>query len=230
MLRASFIVSALAALSSGCLRQTSFHCETSDQCGAGGTCESEGFCSLPDPSCPSGDRFTDAAGALANQCVGGDPGSDGGIDAPPGDGAPGDGAPVDGPAAGCPAGYAEITGGQAGHRYRLLTAAANWQTQRDTCAATSASAYLAHPEDAAELAALGTLAASTFWVGISDMGTEGTFVTLQGGAPPSSLWLPGEPDGGQQVDCVAAMMSGGNYGFADERCNQQYAAICECVP
>ncbi len=44
-----------------------------------------GYCSLPDSSCPSGNRYSDTAGApYGGQCVGGS-GSDGGVDTP-GDG------------------------------------------------------------------------------------------------------------------------------------------------
>ena len=45
-----------------------FSCERDDQCNTG-KCSS-GFCSFADPSCPSGYRFGDASGGLANTCVG----------------------------------------------------------------------------------------------------------------------------------------------------------------
>jgi hypothetical protein len=54
------------------------------KCGPGGTCEPNGLCSVPDATCPSGRRFTDVAGELSNQCVGGEqPMVDAAVDAPP---------------------------------------------------------------------------------------------------------------------------------------------------
>ncbi len=57
-----------------CLQTTSFHCTKSSQCmtpSQTGTCESVGYCSFPDSSCPDGKRFGDLAGdSLSNTCVG----------------------------------------------------------------------------------------------------------------------------------------------------------------
>jgi hypothetical protein len=62
----------LAALATGCRPQSSFECTVDAQCSKSnvqGTCEENGFCSFPDPTCPSGRRFGDLAGDLANMCV-----------------------------------------------------------------------------------------------------------------------------------------------------------------
>ncbi len=63
-----------------------FHCERSDQCTGGGTCQLDGLCSFADPGCPSGQRYGELAGGLSNTCVMG--GGDGGADSsqPEGDG------------------------------------------------------------------------------------------------------------------------------------------------
>jgi hypothetical protein len=53
----------------GCLRTTTFHCDTSDQCGADGTCQPNNFCSFPDPMCDSGQRFGSLSGGSSGQCV-----------------------------------------------------------------------------------------------------------------------------------------------------------------
>lgn len=82
------ILSLTGAWAGGCINRTAFVCETDGECEVGGRagfCEATGYCSVADPSCPSGHRYaTDAPGGLAKMCVGesGDP--DG---APPGDGA-----------------------------------------------------------------------------------------------------------------------------------------------
>jgi len=46
-----------------------FQCEAADEC-AGGTCQPSGYCSFPDPSCPSGQVYGTLAPAwLAERCV-----------------------------------------------------------------------------------------------------------------------------------------------------------------
>ena len=215
------LLSLLALICAGCLRTTEFQCSANLECGNGGTCESVGFCSFPDPEC--GRRFADSAGPFANQCVG-TPGGDAGVDGPPG---------IDAPITGCPNGYLPLPGAPAGHRYRLLGATATWVVQSAACTQTTTSAYLAVPDDAAELQELATIAAATpFWVGIHDMATDGTFVTVRG-APATFLpWATGEPDNGTNPpeDCVAAASA---TQLMDDRCDNgqaKYVAVCECEP
>jgi hypothetical protein len=62
----------LVAAVSACAPDAAFHCTSMQQCradGLTGTCEMTGFCSFPDPSCPSGSRYMDGAGELGSQCV-----------------------------------------------------------------------------------------------------------------------------------------------------------------
>jgi hypothetical protein len=47
-----------------------FVCAEDAQCGDEGVCETSGFCSFPDPSCPSGRRYGKHAGSSSNECVG----------------------------------------------------------------------------------------------------------------------------------------------------------------
>jgi len=64
----------------GCLSKPRFECAGNADCLQGaiqGTCEPDSFCSFPDSSCPSGQRYGDLSGPQANQCVGVP------IDAPP---------------------------------------------------------------------------------------------------------------------------------------------------
>lgn len=47
-----------------------FECTSNEQCGADGTCQSTGFCSFPDTTCPSEQRYGSLAGdRLADTCV-----------------------------------------------------------------------------------------------------------------------------------------------------------------
>jgi hypothetical protein len=213
-------------LSASCLRDTSFKCSTNAECGTGGMCEpGVNYCSVADPDCPSGARFGASAGAYANRCVG-----DGGTNDAGTDSSGGADAATDAPVVGCPAGYATIPGGQGNHLYRLVNNSENWQTQRAFCTSTTSSAYLAIPDDLAELTAIATLSAATqSWVGISDMAMENTFVTVNGMPQTFLPWDTGQPnDSGPGEDCVAIQTSTSK--LRDERCNNRLRAVCECEP
>lgn len=59
----------MVAAVSACAPDAAFHCTSTQQCRTGGqtgTCETTGFCSFPDPSCPSGSRYMDGSG---DECV-----------------------------------------------------------------------------------------------------------------------------------------------------------------
>ncbi len=214
------------ALSASCLRETSYRCSASSECGTGGTCEiGLGYCSIADSTCPSGARFSSSAGSYANQCVGAEQPTDAQVT----DSSTLD-APLDAPITGCPNPYQPITGGQANHRYQVVVMTANWQDQRAFCASTSTSAYLAIPDDLAELDAIATLsAASVSWVGISDTVTENMFQTVKNVAATYLPWAGGQPDDqGPGEDCVIIETNGSR--FKDERCNTKFRAVCECEP
>lgn len=56
-----------------CVNLGPYQCTDDAQCRIGGTqgwCEDAGFCSYPDPDCPSGRRYSDLAHALAGHCTG----------------------------------------------------------------------------------------------------------------------------------------------------------------
>jgi hypothetical protein len=135
---------------------------------------------------------------------------------------------------GCPAGYNPLPGAPpSAHRYRKAPADANWNAQRSFCMQTApATAYLAIPDDATELAALAMIAGATpFWIGLTDSGTEGTFLTVRGAVPPFLMWAATQPDdAGGGEDCVAATATL----MSDERCTgggtDQKPAVCECEP
>jgi hypothetical protein len=212
----------LIGASAGCLRKTEFKCQTAEQCTGGGTCEPIGYCSYADSTCTDGRRYGEFSGSLSNECVGGElPMVD--ADITPGDG--GDGGMMTG---NCPSGYNTLSGAGT-HRYKVLSTAANWTTHRDACAADGSNAYLAIPDDQAELQALTTAAAADAWVGINDMTTENTFVTVKGANATYLPWAANEPDdgmGGQ--DCVTALMASPN--IQTDKCTDMAPAVCECDP
>ncbi|HEX7843772.1 MAG TPA: C-type lectin domain-containing protein [Kofleriaceae bacterium] len=212
---------ATAAMTAGCLRATAFKCETNNDCGAGGVCEPIGYCSVANASCQgTGRSYSNSAGQdLSNTCVpGSEPGPDAGV---------GIDAPIDGTmSVGCPSPYAAIAGSP--HRYKTLTNV-SWDQAKTMCKLTSTAAYLAVPDDAAELANLATIASTPFWVGIDDQATPGTFVTTKGDpfSATSPLWAPGEPNTTGGKDCVDAVST---TTIATEKCGTRHDAVCECEP
>lgn len=212
-------IALILAGAAGCLRKTEYRCTDDGQC-SGGMC-ADGFCAFADSSCSGGFRFDDSAGTASNQCVGDVPN-------------PNPDAPVqpdpDSPSAGCPAGYNAVNG--SAHKYKVLTASEDWPTQHAACKASSPAAYLAIPDDAAELALINTIETGTFWIGLNDMQTEGTFVNDKGVTQTFFMWFPGEPDntgpngppGGG--DCVVIETGL----FRDQKCATKHPALCECEP
>jgi hypothetical protein len=213
---------AIAFASTGCIKAAAFQCATSDQCvrdGAQGQCEAVGYCSFPDSSCASGQRFGDYSTSYANQCVGETDGGMTGGDATVHD------APQDGRA--CPAGYSTLPG-VPNRQYRKLLTAAPWMNHVTACTAEGANVYLAIPDDATELSALVTFAGADFWIGIDDMAVEGAYKTVRGATPTFLPWAPGEPDNAGNQDCVEALAATSK--LATLQCNTAHIAICECEP
>lgn len=70
-----------------------------------------------------------------------------------------------------------------------------------------------------------------FWIGVTDMATEGTFIEIgSGNAAPFLTWGMGQPDNDGNQDCVLAT-SGIMF---DEICidpsGNGYTGVCECEP
>lgn len=230
MRRLTVIGAFVALASAGCLRTTQYRCTSDADCGAGAVCEATNYCSFADSACPDGRRYGEFSGDYANRCVGDlPPGTDGGVDMMTTPDMLGDA---------CPSSYMQL-GSIANRRYRVITNDATWDTQQAACAADGQNAYLAVPNDQAELDAL-LDAADEFriWVGIDDRMTEGTYVTANGGtfSATDPLWAGNEPNnqpfsgggGPNGADCVVGRRNDG--ALYDDRCTQTYAAVCECEP
>jgi hypothetical protein len=221
----------LVATASGCLRKTEYRCSGDTSCGVSGVCEASGFCSFPDGDCTSGRSYAPSAGSLAGACT---DGMQQPVDADTTtlDTSPDiDGSMTDAPAAGCPSGYVTLTGGQAGHLYKVIASIQDWGTQQTGCALTTTKAYLAVPDDLTELQAMDTAigAGATYWVGISDSQTEGTWRTVLDTIQTFLPWLaPAPDDQNPGEDCVEAIAA--SHQFNDDRCNTKLPAICECAP
>jgi hypothetical protein len=202
-MRALALWVAAAAGAAGCLHDTEFRCMQDADCGAGGTCESVGFCSAPDPQCATGHRFSDSAGqGLSNACV---------------------------PAAAmnlgrCPADHVAV--GSSGHRYKQL-AAMSWDQARTTCEQSSAAAYLLIPDSAGELQDLASIVNPPFWVGLDDQVAHGMFATVKNAPAMFLPWAMGEPSTRTGRDCVRASSA---TAIATDVCSTRRAAVCECEP
>jgi Lectin C-type domain len=231
-MRTDYLHTALICLlASSCLRSTEYRCEGDTSCGGGGTCESTGFCSFSDPDCSSGRRYNASAGSLAGTCTsGGDPVIDADIVDDDSTVPPSDGSTTDTPVAQCPSGYNTITGGQTGHLYMFIANTATWDNQEAACQATTLKSHLVVPDDLAELTATDALAGGTnrYWIGITDVVTENTFVTVLGANAVFLPWDPPAPNNAGGEHCVEAIPD--IHKFNDERCNTSLPAVCECAP
>jgi len=233
----------LAITSAACLRQTTYTCSVDQDCGANGVCDPGlKLCSFADGSCASGFRFSDTAGAHANQCVGGGgPGDDGGVDMPP----PGDG---DAPPPGdCPGDFVPLPGGSP-HVYKVITATDTWVNQAVGCKALSTRAALAVPKTAAEGMGMTMLVGAgppDYWLGIDDQDLNGVWTDTSGlqavfegtavlDTRATGPWATGEPtsQGGSGAEhCVRALTSTSKW--TDSKCdagNVKSPAVCECAP
>lgn len=225
-MRAVLVAAMIAVGCVSCLRAAAFECTSDAQCtraGAQGTCEAVGFCSLPDATCMTGRRFSEASGKYTQQCVGemGN-GSDASVDGPV------DAGVIVPDGLGCPVGYATLSG-VPNRAYRRISTLTSWDNQVTACRGDGANVYLAVPDDATELQAILTLASSDVWVGIGDAATEGSFVTVLGATPAVLPWAAGQPDdSGGGSDCVMALKASTTYD--DKRCSTGGIAVCECEP
>ena len=102
------------------------------------------------------------------------------------------------------------------------------EPQRDRCAADGA--YLAIPDNVAELQAITTAAAAArTWVGINDQVTEGAYKTVKGADATYLPWdtANGEPNNAGEQDCVSALTTSL---IATDKCSLTFPAVCDCEP
>ena len=159
-----------------------------------------------------------------------EPDDDGGPSDRPGDGAIDARAidaveqlPVDAPAA-C-AGYTP----NGGSSYRLGTVNASWATAVGVCQSLS-SGHLAVIGGPTENAAVRALIPTTtrFWLGMSDLATENTWVWLDSSAVDrnASLWDPGQPNDANTGEDCGEMSNNGDWN--DNNCSDSKPYVCEC--
>ena len=139
--------------------------------------------------------------------------------------------PPDVPNLGCPTMYQALPmSGPRGHRYLQTPTPGNWLDMRDFCAAIGG--FLAFPDGTnannaqLELTALITFSGMGTWIGVTDVGTEGSFRTSLN--MPVSAATTSFIQGGNtmQNDCASAQANQ----FTIEDCLNSHKAVCECVP
>jgi hypothetical protein len=231
----------LAASPLACLKSNAFTCATDTACtGPGGRCEADGLCSINSSSCSSGREYDKSAGSKAGDCIGEGSGDDGGID----DNQVSEGGVdmgIDGPQ-GCPADFETITGGQTGHKYKVISNTNTWSNQQNAqCAAVGTYMFIANAT--AELAAVRVFAAAggvgEVWHGAADQegvplgATEGTFVDVltnqyatncinQDCAGPGGITVAGNKN---PEDCT---LTKDDTSMDVKACNENHATVCEC--
>ncbi|XP_052852531.1 C-type lectin 37Db-like [Drosophila gunungcola] len=105
----------------------------------------------------------------------------------------------------------------------------NWWGASDVC--RQKDGFLAAPRSSEELSAikLKLTSGQNYWVGISDLGDNVTYVSQATGQPAFLMWATWEPSrvfGNKDEDCVE-LMAQRNYFMNDIKCNTRSHFICE---
>jgi cysteine-rich repeat protein len=114
---------------------------------------------------------------------------------------------------------------EAGGTWRLCPGHHDWATQVATCQALGG--QVAYPTDAADAADITSimrrrLAAEDFWLGLTDVAVEDSWLTAAGAGAPHLTFAPNEPNGGAGENCLLS-----DTGFHRDRpCDQGFAALC----
>jgi hypothetical protein len=221
------------ALLAACRIRAPFECDVDEQCRAGdvqGTCQSAQYCSFPDDSCGSGQRYADNAGdGLAGTCFG---------DSMPGDGSV-DGAPFD--TALCPPSYSmgRERDAAASSRYRLISSYANVWAQAAACSGDLPGAtHLVIIDDAVELATLQDMLPLfpplSVYVGVVQDPAAPTAAAgwIDFAGRPASHWASNQPDNQGKAETElhanAAELEKSTNGIDDTVGTGTNGAICEC--
>jgi hypothetical protein len=217
------------ASSAGCLRSTNFQCASDTECGAGGQCESDKFCSFADSACSGGRRYGDNSGPNSGECVGG-----GGPDMTGGEMQGQEMMGGEPPPMGCGANFVTLANsGPRGHKYLVINTTGTWVTQRDGCAAMNS--WLAFPDGATiadarlELAAVNTAVGGdgAGWMGINDIVVELQYKnSLNAAVSTITAMLINTGGGAGGKDCLASNATA----MPDEDCGTARKAVCECIP
>ncbi|XP_061088107.1 C-type lectin domain family 4 member F-like isoform X2 [Conger conger] len=104
--------------------------------------------------------------------------------------------------------------------YYLSNNTSTWEMAREQCIAMGATLAMVKTEE--EMEFLANAIAQRFWVGLNDIGTEGTWKWLDGTSPASGMWTPGEPNNEGEEDCAEVIKK-----LNDVPCGEKRHWICE---
>lgn len=113
-----------------------------------------------------------------------------------------------------------VQAGGSVHTYKVVQGNDGWSVAESSCKADGA--YLAILDDAAETAIL----PGNGWVGLTDVATEGTWLTVHGDPAPFLPWKPAEPAGGVVKNCARFDDVGRQ--LEARGCTDTRDWICEC--
>ena len=68
---------------------------------------------------------------------------------------------------------------------------------------------------------------SEAWIGLHDHSSEGRYVWVDGSTIPFSEWLPGEPDGNEDENCIVQARGQHSPGWGDRHCLDPKPFVCE---
>ncbi len=218
-------------LSGGCFGVDAFVCSTDSGCvreGVAGRCEVGGVCSYPSDGCPSGWRFSDNAGAQANECVldassTGEASSsssrDGGVSEVSSEGMESETTPS---CDGCE--RLEVDG----RALFVCASPSTWFQARDTCFGCGLT--LASVHTAAENDALSTRVPfpTLAWIGLTDRDVEGDWVWVDLAAVEFVAWGVDEPAQGDSAEDCGAVDDAGRW--VAKRCELPNAFVCAPPP
>ncbi len=119
---------------------------------------------------------------------------------------------------------------RADHSYAFCTFARSWPAARDECKQRSGDlAVIDDADENAAIAAQGAITPGTngaWYIGLSDLALEGSFVWLDGIPPAFVSWNVGEPnDAGMAEDCTALPNVTGLWN--DQGCDPPAHFLCE---
>ena len=117
--------------------------------------------------------------------------------------------------------------------YYLCSVLRDWSAARTACQTIGPGTDLVVLHSAveqdtlvAQISAVPDELANAWWIGLSDQGSEGTFVWLDGTSADFTAWLPGEPNQLGEEDCVQ-YPAGGPGTWNDLDCATPNYSICE---
>ena len=119
-----------------------------------------------------------------------------------------------------------------GHVYLFCNARRSWTSARDYCAERSYA--LATVDDEAENGWITdtalAIADEPWWIGLSDRGSEGSFVWVDGSGSTYRNWASGQPNDWFGQDCVNIERGSDRARWGDAECDESKPSVCEAVP